>query len=220
MKSVLISIRPKWVEKICHEIGKNTNGKPIYEKPIEVRKGRPSEVPFRGFIYATKPKKWHKCGAVCVSDESLWLANGKVEMCDGLKFWADGVEDYQCLNGKVIGEFICDKIVRYDCQVIACAKYEVNGAYIEEELRYNAGSCLTAEEMFSYSKGKTLYGWHISGLKIYDKPKELSDFWKLEKCPYTSENGCTYNYHCFRAGQMNRCGETLTRPPQSWCYCE
>lgn len=80
MKSVLISIQPKWCEKICHEIGKAENGKPIYEKAIEVRKGRPSEVPFRGLIYATKPKKWYKCGPSLISDESLWLADGKVEM--------------------------------------------------------------------------------------------------------------------------------------------
>ena len=34
MKSVLISNRPKWCGKICHEIGKDENGKPIYEKTI------------------------------------------------------------------------------------------------------------------------------------------------------------------------------------------
>ena len=46
MKSVLISIRPKWCEKICHVIGKDEAGKPIYEKRIEVRKTAPKcEVP-------------------------------------------------------------------------------------------------------------------------------------------------------------------------------
>lgn len=43
MKSVLISIKPKWVEKI--EIG---------EKTIEVRKTAPKEVPFKAYIYMTK----------------------------------------------------------------------------------------------------------------------------------------------------------------------
>ena len=38
MKSVLISTRPKWVEKICHKIGEDETGKAIYEKRIEVRK--------------------------------------------------------------------------------------------------------------------------------------------------------------------------------------
>ena len=119
--------------------------------------------------------------------------------------------------GKVIGEFVCDKIVKYDYQVIACAKYEVNGAYVKEELRYNAGACLTAEEMFSYSKWKPLYGWHISDLKIYDKPKPIMQFYKpcpiklgFKNCPccefYSTDTGC--------------CMNNVTRPPQSWCYVE
>lgn len=45
MKSVLISIRPKWVEKIA-------SGK----KTIEVRKSAPKEVPFKAYIYCTKDK--------------------------------------------------------------------------------------------------------------------------------------------------------------------
>lgn len=100
---------------------------------------------------------------------------------------------------KIIGEFVCDKIVKYDYQVIACAKYEVNGAYVKEELRYNAGACLTSEEMFFYSKGKPPYGWHISELKIYDKPKELSEFF---------------------APTGKRPSYMIERPPQSWQYVE
>lgn len=100
---------------------------------------------------------------------------------------------------KVIGEFVCDKIVKYDYQVIACAKYEVNGAYVKEELRYNAGACLTSEEMFFYSKGKPLYGWHISELKIYEKPKELREFF---------------------TPMGKRPSYMIERPPMSWQYLE
>lgn len=46
MKSVLISIRPEWVEKIV-------NG----EKTIEVRKSAPKELPFKAYIYCTKDRK-------------------------------------------------------------------------------------------------------------------------------------------------------------------
>lgn len=49
-KAVLISIRPKWVEKIA-------NG----EKTIEVRKTRPNlETPFKCYIYCTLPKYPHE----------------------------------------------------------------------------------------------------------------------------------------------------------------
>lgn len=46
MKSVLISIRPQWVEKIASG-----------QKTIEVRKTAPKEVPFKAYIYCSKEKK-------------------------------------------------------------------------------------------------------------------------------------------------------------------
>ncbi len=143
MKKILISVRPKWCEKICHVIGKEEAGKPIYEKRIEVRKSAPKEVPFKAYIYCTYGK-----------DKENYML-GK--------------------RGKVIGEFVCDKVDEYEPQVILCAYYEVNGAYVKENLRYNSGTCLSYEDMVNYSKGKTLYGWHISDLKIYDKPLSLSE---------------------------------------------
>lgn len=177
MKSVLIAIRPQWVEKICHKIGEDETGKAIYEKRIEVRKSAPQEVPFKAYIYCCKGNNGYE-----------WL----------YRVDDNGRGKAQSWHGKVIGDFVCDKVVKYDYQVIACAEYEVNGADVKEELRYNAGACLTAEEMYSYSKGKTLYGWHISDLKIYDKPRNLSEFGKV---------GFGHEV-------------PLKRPPQSWQYVE
>ena len=52
MREVLISIQPKWVEKIA-------SGK----KTVEVRKTRPNcEVPFKCYIYETKDKKYENIG--------------------------------------------------------------------------------------------------------------------------------------------------------------
>ena len=154
MKSVLISIRPKWCELIA-------SGK----KSIEVRKTWPKlPTPFTCYIYCTKERG-------CAT------------------------------GGKVIGEFVCDLI----------------GLHPGTDV---PSSCVPIEELKKYANGKMLARWHISDVKIYDKPKELGSFWKAGKCPYAAESGCTYKYHCFRAGQTQRCGETLTRPPQSWCYVE
>lgn len=66
-------------------------------------------------------------------------------------------------QGKVIGEFICDKASELDY-----VYYWNNG--------YEFETCLTYRQVADYGKGKTLYGWHISDLKIYDKPRELSEF--------------------------------------------
>ena len=199
--SVLISIKPEWCEKIV-------SGK----KTIEVRKTAPKEVPFKAYIYATKPKKDYKCGAVRTSDELLWLANGKVEMGDGFKFWADG-DEYQCLNGRIIGEFICDKVDEY-----TFSHYEAEYRVTHDEQK---AMCLNQPELIQYGKGKTLYGWHISDLKIYDKPKELSEFYR--PCSYS---GICYSCNRFRPNGTSNdepndfCDGEITRPPQSYMFVE
>jgi predicted transcriptional regulator len=239
MKSVLISIRPEWVEKIV-------NG----EKTIEVRKSAPKEVPFKAYIYATRPKKYYKCGAVSTSDELLWLTNGKVEMGDGFKFWADG-DEYQCLNGRIIGEFICDRIDEFYCASVPYQKennlgyghfvdngvYKVNGwhegvvferndRHIDSMLKNNdlKEMCLSAQEIFDYiGIGKHLYGWHISDLKIYDKPKELSEFYTIPESGSDCCCGCVWHETPLYEMPCRTCtGERkyLYRPPQSWQYVE
>lgn len=204
MKSVLISIRPQWCEKIA-------SGK----KTIEVRKSAPKEVPFKAYIYATRPKKFYKCGAVSTSDELLWLANGKVEMGDGFKFWADG-DEYQCLNGRIIGEFICDKVTQYNCDKMYSEYFLAGyvGAYMPlKEM------CLTQKDLNDYGKGKTLYGWHISDLKIYDKPKELSEF---RKSGFMTEEEWLFNLypntHCHYDAWAKKF--EITRLPQSYMFVE
>lgn len=226
MKSVLISIQPKWVEKIA-------NG----QKTIEVRKTAP-DVPFKCYIYATKAKKWFRSGIILTSNELLWLSSGKIKMCDGFELWADG-EDYQCVNGKVIGEFVCDKIDKF-----------VVGSLYSDDIQKEA--CLSYTELVNYfydgkpdGTVRVGYGWHISDLKIYDKPKELSEFANALsnrdiRCKHIEKrqtvNGRQYmkctlqNCICEfrRLGWQTDCigyemlkeRKPITRPPQSWQYVE
>ena len=209
MKSVLISIRPEWVEKIA-------SGK----KTIEVRKTAPKEVPFKTYIYATRPKKYYKCGAISTSDELLWLANGKVEMGDGFKFLADG-DEYQCLNGRIIGEFICDKVYLIKNQgnrfVVANEAQGVTNEIARQ-------SCLDYYDMDNYLDNKDGYGLHISDLKIYDKPKEWSEFYVHKKVKGGCENCVYYRIPTLKFCQDCMSGKSpkkyLTRPPQSWMYVE
>lgn len=184
MKAILMSIHPKWAEKIF-------NG----EKTIEVRKTVPKlETPFKVYLYETKTTD--------------------IEHYDGcdIKYYG---------RGKVIGSFVCDRIDEYAYATIACAKFEVNGAEVAEHKRYNAGACLTAEEMFEYSNGKFLYGWHITETKLFEKPRKLSEFRTPFACETGKEIGCwndyckNHNFDCVR-----RVNKRITRPPQSWCYVE
>lgn len=63
------------------------------------------------------------------------------------------------------------------------------------------------------------YGWHISNLKVYGEPKELSEFYR--PCSY---KGICYSCNRFRPnGTPNDkpndfCDGAITRPPQSYMF--
>lgn len=180
MKSVLISIRPKWCEKIASG-----------EKTIEVRKTAPKEVPFKCYIYCSKDNV----------NEIVLLKNYKNRFIFGDYRNADG-HFYTIANGKVIGEFICDKVDEYTFSHYE-AEYRVT--HVEQD-----AMCLNQPELIRYGKGKTLYGLHISDLKIYDKPKELSEF-RTPKNPHRIGNSHSWILDGY---------QKITRPPQSWQYVE
>lgn len=118
-------------------------------------------------------------------------------------------EKYRRHFGKVGLKFVCDKITMH----IA--------GYKNEEVAYwdlLEGTCLTKEQLWEYGHWKRLYGWHIANLKIYDKPKEISEFKIKRTCNGCKVSGyessaCPFDEECIIIRE-------LTRPPQSWCYVE
>lgn len=67
-KAVMISIRPKWCEKICRG-----------EKTVEVRKTRPKlNTPFRVYIYCTLPKYPHEDFIATDYPKPQFYGGGKV----------------------------------------------------------------------------------------------------------------------------------------------
>lgn len=217
MESVLISNRPKWCEKICCEIGKDKNSKPIYEKRIEVRKSKPSEVPFKCYIYCTKDKPY----LYRVDDDNNF------ELTNTLRPKTyEYVKDYNEQNGKVIGEFICNEVEEFhEWELSPQGKF----ADFERERLENflTVACLSEEEVVRYRENlpyfKPLYGWHISDLKIYDKPKELSEFYTIPESGSDCCCGCVWHETPLEEMPCRTCtGERkyLYRPPQSWQYVE
>ena len=180
MKSVLLSIQPKWCELIA-------SGR----KTIEVRKTRPkTETPFKCYIYETKGK----------TDTPFMDEDGHLDFHG---------------RGQVIGEFICDKI--------RCEK-EVADGLVDVVLENT--SCVGNKELIKYANGKELYSWHISGLVIYDKPKELSEFFVYCEGCDKRPIACEYLYEESNEsiGYYSECKcdfkRPIKRPPQSWCYVE
>ena len=172
------------------------------KKTVEVRKTRPKiETPF-------------KCYIITISG-----AFGLIR-CPECSIY-HRAKEYDC-NGKVIGEFTCDKIDSYI--------FERNNRFWWG-LGYKAWqnlkdkSCLTIEQIIDYTgDSNTLYGWHISDLKIYDEPRELGEFKKENKCYKKGdldnigcwERGCPIQEQGWCDGRFSK----ITRPPQSLCYVE
>ena len=95
-------------------------------------------------------------------------------------------------RGAVIGEFACNEI-------LPMTLYR-KPLGVETTLYEVPGTCLRNDEIGEYLNGDG-YGWHISDLVIYDKPRRLSEFYRER-----AYNGLLV--------------KPIQRPPQSWCYVE
>lgn len=190
MKSVLISIRPEWCEKIANKV-----------KSLEIRKTVPKlKPPFKVYIYCTK-------GPLYLNSHNGYVY---LEERDVLGYRGQGL--YRRLNPGVIGEFVCDRIDYWNYHI-----HDNDTITLE---RASELSRVSEDKLLKYADLGHFYAWHISDLVIYEHPMELGMFAKPDKCPYNLNGECAYPRHCYRAGQTKRCGGYLERPPQSWCYVE
>ena len=93
--------------------------------------------------------------------------------------------------------------------------------YVSDIENLYKASCLNFDEMFSYLGEGYGYGWHISDLKIYDKPRELSEFGRGCDAENISEIHCR---DCRKLVSFDECCEVmckpLNRPPQSYMFVE
>ena len=218
MKGVLISIQPKWCQLIADK-----------KKVVEVRKTRPKlETPFKVYIYETQG-----------GTETPWIDEDGHLIFEG--------------RGQVIGEFVCDRIDRIGKRGVNdnfdycyLSLNEWGNDDIEIEITDIEKSCISKSELNSYgANAACLYAWRITDLKIYNKPKELSEFYPIKPKrieDWTNKDDCAYcKYHKW-VGSMQEyvekgkpmrekctlgkpepiCEYTppISRPPQSWCYVE
>ena len=184
-RAVLVSIQPCWCELIV-------NG----EKTIEVRKTRPKlKTPFKCYIYCTMDHPY--ISVSCGKLDKFNYRTNTVGRC----------------NGKVIGEFVCDGIVW-----LARVGFTRRGGEPEYRIANNGDwespigrlleeACLTEEEIDAYLGGNPGFGWHISDLKIYSQPVDITNFHSCLGCEYVGDCD-TY------------CWDPVQIPPQSWRYVE
>lgn len=165
-RDILLSVSPKWCGLIA-------SGK----KTLEIRKSKPKlEPPFKVYIYCTKGRPLHfwKSKTYSYTDDR---SHNAFDLCG---------------DGNVIGEFVCDRVYQYTTT-------NMDGSDIEEN-EVISQSCLSRKELGAYEHSAEpkenciyligLYCWHITDLKIYDRPIDVKKSW------------------------------TLNRPPQSWRYVD
>lgn len=173
------------------------------KKTLEIRKTRPKlETPFKCYIYCTLTGSNEFFRDALKGDVAAW----------NRRKWGER-------KGNVIGEFICD-----DCSLLTKAHYR----YIEQF------GCVSKEALHAYmgfENGRELsysdgcWGWHISGMKIYDEQKALSAL-----C-FPPERFCEPGLcgRCPKYEIPDEYGDVMfdcewKRPvmkaPQSWCYVE
>ena len=199
----MISIKPKWCAKIMNR-----------EKTIEVRKenvGKAVQTLINENGYAD-------IYVYCTKDKWLLYKNKTENKWDVLKL-IRGYKVSSSFNGKVIFKFRCYKVDDYvngrkwSWKVGApmwgaCNDYE----YIFKD------ACLTDDELRNYVEDLAFSAIHISVLEIFDRPRELWEFYKigfdkalkesLESKPYPVSSAYIEKQY------------QLIKAPQSFCYIE
>ena len=207
-KAVLLSIRPEWCKKILSG-----------EKTVEVRRTCPVHgTPFKAYIYCTRTaSKEFKL------DDQNWDVSAK--NCGG---WPEK-------RGRVIGEFTCKKISGLT-HVGETGNWEPESLYVMAPGSYYKpadellkAACMSKETAEKYLKGRDGCGWHISDLKVYDKPRGLDEFSRFGFFGMGYSNCVCGNWRCENyepsdnrmeppTCKINGC--SICRPPQSWFYVE
>ena len=113
--------------------------------------------------------------------------------------------------GKITGQF----------EVVENIKFNLKGDTYKKS--WLEKGCVPYEFLVKYANGKDyLYANVIGGVERYDKPKQLSEFYK--PCPqyYSSyeEGICAEMCVWYDMGICKNFSLPITRPPQSWCYVE
>ena len=151
-KSVMISINPKWVDKIF-----------FGNKRREIRLRAPKNFVGWFYVYCTNSNKEY------------------IKMCENFVYYGkEKIDDKgSYLNGKVVGKFYCNKIEKiklsaYDDGEDVVYDYETATLNRDELLEF---SNLTNEELHNYlDKNEGGYAINITNIEVFDEPRELKRY--------------------------------------------
>ena len=181
IRDVIITLMPT---TICDIVNND-------KKHIRKSTAPPTQLPFKAYIYCASNRRKGICDTY-IPKTPIFTKNGVIKDNIGRE---DGLPWSLC-NGKVIGEFICNKIVKNDDKS---------------------------------------YSWEVSNLIIYQSPKKISDFCRIDSvgvttCKYREQSyygftdtGYIKNgFYCSDTDDWcNKCKrEVLDKAPTNWMYAE
>ena len=190
-KAVLLSIRPKWCEKICSG-----------EKTIEVRKNRPKlETPFKCYIYRTKGTVPH-----IINGEWIQMEVGGTIIAE---FTCDRI--YELETHSPGGSYYVKGDDQPTTNDVARQSY-LTLRDMHEYLQSKVGYGWHISELKIYDTPKEL-GEFSPACRYKNDDKSCPS--RRIACSYQK-----YDYNPDGSINLVECGRTLERPPQSWCYVE
>jgi predicted transcriptional regulator len=197
-KSILISVRPEYAVNIL-------NGK----KTLELRKSVPKDFVGWVYMYVTKGKP-ELFNNKLIGDGYVILE----KKLGNLKYRLDFDNP---LNAKVVARWWHDEFTQIRLDILRGLNdgYTLVGSGKEKDL------CLSFKEIFDYLKPKKRgYAWHIKKLEIFDKPLELSEFYR--RIDGLDEDG-GFMLNSLKDGELVSIPQLkakylVSKAPQSWQY--
>ena len=171
-------------------------------KTIEVRKNIPKlKPPFKCYIYCTKAHYLIDRKFINSFNTNLYIES-----------YSEDIRGLWPCDGMVIGEFICNGFQYIETK---------SPCYIHSDILDT--SCLTANQLRDYANGADmLYGWMIEDVKLYNKPKRISEFKQTEVIRGYHKNNMKEDVNIdidYLLNSKRLEVKHFERAPQSWCYC-
>ena len=181
------------------------------KKNIEVRKSALKDLPQDIVFYMSKDEK--SFAKIPKEFQAKYREHfGKV----GMKVVCDKVDEYNFHEG----------LTEFNSMGLPSRIY---GSYLIFTDDYKK-MCLSYDDVKAYGNRKTIYGWYLDNVEVYDKPKELSEFTSTRVCgnykdlPAYIHVGCNTCKYSYTINCMIKCRiggrKPLTRPPQSYMQVE
>jgi predicted transcriptional regulator len=195
MKAILMSIKPENLINILN-----------HNKTLELRKSVPTNFVGWVYLYCTKGKPYLGYGNYFTNSQN-WET--------GLTIGDNENGFDTIMNGKVVARFWFDEYEKVSLQLVDKSGYDEDRLYDYETQKLSIDelllkTCLSYDELHNFLDNKEYgYALHIKNLEIFDKPMELSEFYRIRKTIHIIDEDC-YNKG------IGIC--KLTKAPANWQY--